>query len=65
MVSDTALGRSPPYTATELVNTTRGRLPGGPAGLEQMPRRIDVDPHAEVEIRFRHAADDRREVKDR
>ena len=38
-------------------------MAGRPAQLEQCPRRVDVDPHPEVEIRFGHAADDRGEVK--
>ena len=33
--------------------------------VEQQPRRVDVDPQAELEIRFRHPADDGRQVKNR
>ncbi|KAJ3472047.1 hypothetical protein NLI96_g13414 [Meripilus lineatus] len=33
--------------------------------LEQRARRVEVDPHAEIEIGFGLPADDRREVEDR
>src|SRR4029077_16250106 len=38
------------------------RLPEVPARVEQCPRRVDVDAHPEVELRFRLTAHDRREV---
>ena len=35
------------------------------ADVEQVSRRIKVDPHAQVEVGLGHAADDRRQMKDR
>ena len=35
------------------------------ARVEELAERMDVDAHAQIEIRFGHAADDRGEVKDR
>ena len=40
------------------------RLVEAAARVEQCARRVDVDPHAEVELRLRLTAHDRREVVD-
>ena len=42
-----------------------GRARESPAALEQRAGRIDVDAHADVELRFGLSADDRSEMEDR
>ena len=41
-----------------------GHPAAGAAQIEQRPRGVDIDPHAELEVGLRHAADDGREMKD-
>ena len=41
-------GNSPPYTATELVNTTSGRVPRCWGKSPQVARRVEVDAHVEM-----------------
>ena len=45
------------------MNTTRGHVAALAADFEQVLRRVPVHAHAEVEIRFRLAADDCRQME--
>ncbi len=55
--SRVALSPLGPNTATELVKITRGRLPACRQASSSRREPVDVDPHPQLEIGFRLAAD--------
>ena len=61
--SRTGSGSAPPNTASELVNTNLGGASRRAAALEQRARRVEIDAHADVELRLGLSADDRREME--
>ena len=61
--SGTGSGSGPPNTASELVNTNLGGAASVAATLEQRARGVEVDAHADVELRLRLPADDGGEME--